>query len=215
MVVLCNDHLLDDRDLREQSGVRPFDLERVNPDNWRAAMRYWGSSLRKLNIGRDTWDWMSTFLPSDSTRECYGLGQVALAGAVPAVGNPHQWGFDLHVVVDRFGKLLGARMLPGLAYTGPDGYFVFWPQVSLRTAKTTFRLDGLMFYRRGSERYWLVVEFDAEGHNFVKDPYRTAQLGMLEVRISGEEIRQKKTFALLTERAEAEIAGLATGSVAV
>ena len=80
VAILCNEHLLDDRDLREQADVRPFDLERVNQDNWKAATRYWGACLLRLGLSAETWDLMCTFLPSDSTRECYGLGQVAVAG---------------------------------------------------------------------------------------------------------------------------------------
>ena len=107
-------------------------------------------------------------------------------------------------------------MLPALTYKGRDRFFIFWPQVSLRIGETTFRLDGLMFYRRGAVRYWLVVEFDGAGHDHSKDPYRSGQLGMMEVRITGEEILQGRCFALLIERAEAEIARrLASRAVAV
>ncbi|MBN9417391.1 MAG: hypothetical protein J0I12_18230 [Candidatus Eremiobacteraeota bacterium] len=153
-------------------------------------------------LARDAWEWMREFLPADSACECRAWCQCAAAGAKPFLGNPHQWGFDLHPVVDRQNRLLGARVLPGLCYSKGEVDVMIWPQVCLRVDdRHCYRVDGLVFFRCGRQRYWLVLEFDGDGHNYRSDVYRMAKIGLPEVRISGEEIREGKTFSLLLERA--------------
>ncbi|MBX3170699.1 MAG: hypothetical protein KF760_25060 [Candidatus Eremiobacteraeota bacterium] len=149
---------------------------------------------------------MSHFLPAESSHECYALLQAAVAGAEEFLGNPHEWGFDLHPITNRSGRLLAERMLPGLIFRGDQEDVILWPQVTMRIdSKHAFRLDCLMLYRKGKKVYWLAVEFDGSGHNSSRDPYRSEKLGMLEVRITGQEIRQGKVFAILRERAEEQI----------
>lgn len=204
--VLCADDLVGEREMRDLSGAAPYDLEALSPALWKAGWEFWGEHLVRMGIDRELWDWMSAFLAVDSSLECYALGQLVAEGARSFLGNPNQWGFDAHVVVDRLGRLLGERMLPGLIYRDKQRTFVFWPQVSLRTSLGTFRLDGLMFHRGPAGRHWLASEFDGRGHDPRGDEKRAGKLVMLEVRINGDEIRQRRTLPLLLERAEAAIA---------
>ncbi|MBN9416900.1 hypothetical protein ABS71_21235 [bacterium SCN 62-11] len=189
--------------LHRELGLSPFQLETVNPDPWRVAYGCWGEKLRTGGLSLARFDWMSHFLPGESSHECYALLQVALAGAEEFLGNPHEWGFDLHPIIDRTGRLLAERMLPGLIYQDSEVDIVLWPQVSMRIdSKHAFRLDCLMLFRIARKVYWIALEFDAGGHDSTKDLYRTQKLGMPIVRITGEEIRQGRVFELLRQRAE-------------
>ncbi|MBN9420578.1 MAG: helix-turn-helix transcriptional regulator [Candidatus Eremiobacteraeota bacterium] len=199
--ILESKHVVDFSEMRRRSGIRPFLLDKVDPQPWKTARSNW-----KLRVSAEVLDWMSQFLPADSARECYGLDQCVEAGAQPFVGNPHQWGFDALAVVDRLGKLLGARVLPGLAYSEKELDIVLWPQVCLRVDdRHVYRVDALMFFRYGRKRFWLIVEFDCEGHDSRRDAYRSGKIGLPEVRINGEEVRLRKVFSLLVERAKAAV----------
>lgn len=188
------------RRLCDRAGSRPFSLEAVNPEPWRAAQKYWGGRMASEGLDPLVWEWMCHHLPGESSHECYLWGQVQCAGAQPFLGSPLMWGFDQHVLVDRLGKLLGVRILPGLIYQQGDLEVILWPQVSLRTDKHTFRVDALVFVRKGRKRFWPIVEVDGSGHNSTGDAYRSGQLQMMEVRLSGEEVRGGKAFRLLMER---------------
>jgi transcriptional regulator with XRE-family HTH domain len=189
-------------DLHRDLGLSPFELEPVSQDPWRVAYACWGEKLRKAGLTLATFDWMSHFLSGESSHECYAWLQVAVAGAEPFLGNPHEWGFDAHPIIDRSGRLLAERQLAGLIYRDKDVDIILWPQVSMRIdARHAFRLDCLMLLRVGGKVYWFSGELDGGGHDSRKDAYRSEKLGMLEVRISGEEIRKGKMFALLRERA--------------
>ncbi len=199
VVVLESKNVIDFSEVRRRAGIHPYALDPVNPLPWKTAWESWGT----LGLSSEVRDWMSEFLPADSARECSGLGQCAAAGAQPFLGNPHQWGFDGHVVVDRQGRLLGARVLPGLCYSKDDVDMVLWPQVCLRIDdRHCYRVDGLMFYRHARKRCWPILEFDCEGHDFRRDAYRSVKIGLPEVRITGAEIKARQTFALLLQRAE-------------
>jgi len=191
IAVLEAQNLTDSSEIRRRSGINPYRLEAGDPQPWKTARADWA---RKTKLAPEIWDWMSQFLPADSARECSGLAQCAAAEAKPSLGNPHQWGFDLRAVVDRQGKLLGARVLPGPSYSKDDVDLVIWPQVCLR-------IDDRHF-RKGRKRLWLILEFDGEGHNFNRDAYRSIKIGLPEIRITGEEIKRGQTFALLLQRAE-------------
>lgn len=188
----------------DRADICPFDLESVNPLPWRVAWTSWGS----LGIAARVREWMSQFLPADSACECSALSQLVAAGAEPLLGSPHQWGFDLHPVVDGHGRLLGARVLAGLSYQRPGLQVALWPQVRLRVDdRHCYRVDALMDFRLGRLRRWLVLEFDGEGHQSSGDTYRSNKLGLPEVRISGREIRQNQTLARLLQRAEGVVKG--------
>ena len=191
--------VIEQSEVRKIAGLAPYVLDPVNPGPWNVAWDSWGKSL---NLARDVWEWMREFVQADSACECRGWCQCAAAGAKPFLGNPHQWGFDLHAVVDRQLRLLGARLLPGLFYSEGEIDLAIWPQVCLRVNdRHCYRVDGLVFFRYGRHRYWLILEFDGDGHNFTSDKYRNAKIGLPEVRINAAEIREGKTFSLLLERA--------------
>lgn len=204
--VLESTHLVESSEIRRRAGLNPYVLDSVDPRPWKTARATWGG---KAKLPSGVWDWLSQFLPADSAKECFGLVQCAVAGAKPFLGNPHQWGFDRLVVVDRKGKLLGAQALPGLCYSKHEVDIVLWPQVCLRIdERHCYRVDGLVFFRQGRKRYWLILEFDCEGHNFNRDAYRSVKIGMPEIRITGEEIKLRQVFPLLLKRAEEAVSSL-------
>lgn len=201
--VSCDAMMVSGRRLCDRADSRPYRLEVVNVEPWRTAQKFWGGRLAKKKLDPLVWEWMCHHLCGESSHECYFWGQVQCAGAQPFLGNPLMWGFDEHVLVDRLGKLLGVRILPGLVCIQGDLELIFWPQVSLRTEKHTFRADALVFVRKGKRRFWMILEIDGPGHSATGDAYRSQQLQMLEVRLSGEEVRQGQAFGLLMERIEA------------
>lgn len=204
--LLESKHVVEGSEIRRRAGLNPYLLNHVDPQPWKTARATWGG---KAKLTSEVWNWLSQFLPADSARECFGLVQCALAGAKPFLGNPHQWGFDRLVVVDRQGKLLGARVLPGLCYSKDDVDLVIWPQVCLRIDdRHCYRVDGLIFFRKGRKRYWLTLEFDCEGHNFNRDAYRKVKIGMPEIRITGEDIKLRQVFPLLLKRAQEAVSSL-------
>ncbi len=204
--VLEADCLLDRGERRLRARLSPYALLPVDPTPWRTAWQDYGYTLQAMGLDPDVWRWMSHFLPADSARECYSLGQVAALGARPMLGNPNHWDFLDHVVVDHLGMLPGARLFPGLLYTCADTELWLWPQTRLRIdARSWFRLDGLLSYRKGSRGYWFDYEVDAKGHDFRGDSYRAERLGLLEVRLTGEEVGSGKAAQLLLERIEARI----------
>jgi hypothetical protein len=199
MPVLEARHFIEPSEVRRITSVAPFVVDPVNPVPWNVAWESWGRSM-KLDL--EVWEWMREFLPADSACECRGWCQCVVAGARPFLGNPHQWGFDSHALVDRQSRLLGPRVLPGLCYREGELDVAVWPQVCVRVDdRHCYRVDGLVFFRRGRQRYWLILEFDGDGHNFKSDAYRLTKIGLPEVRISGAEVREGRTFPLLLERA--------------
>lgn len=144
--VLEAQQLVEASEVRRRAGTTPYLIESVNPLPWNTA---WNGAPK---IPREIWEWMREFLSADSACECNGWCQCVAAGARPFLGNPHQWGFDRHAVVDRQGRLLGARVLPGLSYTQAEVDLVLWPQVCLRVDdRHTYRVDGLVFFSQRSQ----------------------------------------------------------------
>jgi len=205
--ILESAQLLDQWGRRRQSALSPYDLDLVDPTPWKSAYQDHGVTLEAMGLDPAIWQWMSSFLPADVARECFALGQVATLGMKPMLGNPNFWDFLDHVVVDALGRLPGSRVFPGLLYESGKKEMWLWPQVRLRIdARHWFRLDGLVAYRMGPRRFWSVLEWDGAGRDAKRDAFRRARLGMLEVRITGQEISALRVKELLFERIEAAIA---------
>lgn len=204
--VLETAHQLDQRERRRQAGLCPYALERVDPTPWMTAQEDYGFTLQALGLDPALWQWMSTFLPADAPPECFALGQVASLGARPMLGNPNHWDFVDHVVVDHLGRLPGCRVFPGILYESGGSELWLWPQMRLRIdARYWYRLDALIGYRKASRRFWLGLEWDGAGRDARRDAFRRERLGMLEVRITNQEIKELRTRALLFERIESAI----------
>ncbi|MBX3171801.1 MAG: helix-turn-helix transcriptional regulator [Candidatus Eremiobacteraeota bacterium] len=204
--VLESAHLLDQYERRRDAALCPYAVDFVDPTPWKTTHEDYGYTLEALGLDPALWQWMSSFLPADAPRECFALGQVAALGARPMLGNPNRWDFVEHVVVDHLGRLPGCRVFPGLIYESGDTDLWLWPQMRLRIdARYWFRLDGLVGYRKASRRFWLALEWDGAGRDLRRDAFRSERLGMLEVRITNQEIKEVRTTALLFERIEAAI----------
>jgi len=111
-------------------------------------------------------------------------------GARPQISNPHVLGFRAWPIVDAEGQLLGERKLAGLMGRLQGLQYVLWPQVLLRPQTLTFRVDGLVFLRRGRRTVWCIVEFDGPGHRPEQDRFRAAQLKLPEIRVGWSEVAQ-------------------------
>ena len=179
--------------------LRPYTFDPVNQERWNSAGKFWERLFRKLPAGRLAW--MRNMLRVDSAIEALAWILLALAGATPFVGNPHQWGFRLHPLVDGLGLCLGERVLPGLHYEKDGVAFWLWPQVNLRPKDVTFRVDALMLFIEGDKCRWLIVEIDGDGHVSINDLFRQEQLKMGEVRILGDDIKARRMLELLIQKA--------------
>ena len=159
---------------------------------------------------------MRNMLRCDSAIEALAWILLSVAGASTFVGNPHQWGFRKHPLVDGLGLCLGERVLPGLHYEKDGIAFWLWPQVSLRPRDLAFRVDALMLFVEGGRIRWLVVEIDGDGHVSTNDQFRKEQLQMGEVRIQGRDIKAHRMLELLIQEARRAESVLAesTGRVA-
>ena len=199
--VPCIEDLPSDKKMASSGRLRPYTFEPVNQERWDSAVKFWGHRFRRLPPGRLAW--MRNMLRVDSAIEALAWILLCLAGAIPFVGNPHQWGFRGHPLVDGLGQCLGERVLPGLYYEKEGVAFWLWPQINLRPKEVAFRVDALMLFVEGGRYRWLVVEIDGDGHVSKKDQFRQEQLKMGEVRIEGKDIKALRMLELLMQKARA------------
>lgn len=175
---------------REWSKTRPYAFRRVNPEPWERAWSNYGFDISRLPIEARLREWMTKLLPCDSALESFGWFQLAALSARSLLHNPHALGFRGAPIVDGRGRALGERYLPGLAGRFDRVKFLLWPQVSLRPARATFRVDGLVWARCGRKGAWAALEFDGSGHHFAKDAMRKEILRLDEIRIPEFEVTQ-------------------------
>lgn len=194
--VLHSDQLFTQNERRDLCGAPLFELENMSRATWLQASKLYGTQ----GLAPELWAQLCTFFHTDSALECSALAQLAVKAKL-RFDSPLLWGFRGLIPVDRHDQFLGALRLPCLFYREGKVAFVFWPQLRLRPGDVTWRVDGLLFYRDGSRRVWLIVEFDGTGHDARLDLYRASQLRLPEVRITGKEIRARQTLELLLERA--------------
>ncbi|MFN8612748.1 MAG: helix-turn-helix transcriptional regulator [Vulcanimicrobiota bacterium] len=195
--ILSLDNIVRPVERRDLAGVALYQSENTTRATWAQAARLGGTH----GLDSAVWSSLSTFLCSDSARECMALAQVAAAGGELRTDSPLLWGFDQHFLVNRHDRFLGARHLPFLLYQKGEVTLALWPQVRIRPADFTWCLDALTFYRNGRLRRWLDVEWDGRGHDPGNDLYRASQLRLPEVRITGQEIGAREVMQLLLQRA--------------
>ncbi|MBN9415871.1 hypothetical protein ABS71_09185 [bacterium SCN 62-11] len=195
--VLSERHLIQASERRELSKAGLFVAENHSRSTWQQASRSYGMQ----GLDQKTWSQLSFFYHTDSALECSALAQLVAAGAEIRLDSPLLWGFRHNLPVDAHDRFLGAAHLPCLLYRKGSVTMAVWPQFRLRPSDVTWRLDGLVFFRDSSGRRWLALEFDGRGHDARLDLYRAHQIQLPEVRISGDEIVERRVFELLLERA--------------
>lgn len=198
--------------LRQWFLTVPYQLKLVNRDPWEKALRNWGYWIGKLGVDGRTRQWMMGMLESESALEAYGWFQVAALNGRPQIYNPHEAGFGLHPVVDRLDRLLGERRLPGL-YGQTEGIrFVAWPQISLRL-RSIFRLDGLIWLRKGVKGAWAMLEFNGPTHETEYDKTRKALLGLPDITVTESDIKALRVAAIFRKQAQKilELGNASTG----
>jgi hypothetical protein len=119
------------------------------------------------------------------------------AGAKPCRLSPAKAGFRRLSVVDSATKnLRGDLRLACLELEGPGYRLLFFPQVTLDTRKSYFRLDALVCLRRGRTRFWFDLEVDGQGHDPRFDLEREGMIGLPTVRIDTHELETDPLAAL-------------------
>lgn len=195
--VVSEKHLIQPSLRRDLARPDLFQVENLGRATWNQASRAYGTH----GLDSRTWGQLGFFFHTDSALECSALSQIAAAGATIRFDSPLLWGFRQHPPVDQNDRFLGAAHLPCLFYDKDKVTLVIWPQLRFRPTDVTWRLDALVFYRQGTRRRWLTLEFDGRGHDTRNDLYRAYQIHLPEVRISGDEVVERRVFELLLERA--------------
>jgi transcriptional regulator with XRE-family HTH domain len=187
--------ILSQKWLGRQGRRRPFEAPEVNQDPWLRAERYWAYPMRRIPVR--ILAWMKHFFLCDEASECYGWVQLAMVGARPRLGNPHQAGFRNLPLVDGKGQALGERMLPCLHWKEQGFECILWPQVRVRPLAVTYRLDSLLFLRKKRATHWLYLELDGRGHDEAHDLYRHRELKLDAIRVPAEEVKRARLVGVL------------------
>jgi DNA-binding XRE family transcriptional regulator len=203
-LVPCTNDTLSARQLRTWETGCPYNLERVNPEPWDRAIRNWGY---RLDLDGRIREWLMTMIVSESGLESCGWFQLAALNARPLIENPHTLGYRELPIMDRQGKVLGERCLPGICGNWGGLRFMAWPQVSLRPGNVTYRADGLLWLREGKRSAWGVLEFDGPTHNLPWDAERKRLLGMAEIRFSHDEVKGFRVGQRFREQAQGVLLG--------
>lgn len=191
----CSDDVLSDKQMGTVSKRRPFELETHNQERWNVAFRIWNKKISALDRRQVTW--LRQLIRVDSAIEALAWLLLLAAGFKPFLGNPHQFGFRLHPLVDTLGACLGERMLPGLYLQNKGLSIWIWPQVHLRPKESAFRPDALVCIASGATCRWCLLEIDGNGHNSAKDRFREEQLGMNEFRFTQAQIENGSFLEIL------------------
>ncbi len=171
----------------------PYAWARPNQICWQRAEKVFAYKLRRLTVPPAVSDWMKENLASESPVECLALWSLAAMGAVGQFSNPHAWGYRDQCILDRDGKPLGERCLPGLQWKVDGKIVLIWPQVNLLTAKGCFRADLLVML----DGVWYLVEIDGKTHVLEYDNYRDECLARKPIRIRNEDVCKLRFAHLL------------------
>ena len=199
--------LLSPQEIRNWFRRRRFALAPFNPEPWQRMRR--NPRVDKESACRYTLEWAERLLPCDSALEAQTWLEFILLGARPLLANPHELGCEWHPIVDHLGKALGCRYLPGLQGRYANLRYAIWPQVNLRTAALTLRVDGLLWARIGTKSTWETLEIDGGGHDSRKDAYRNKCLGKEALRFSQEQVDQLQVKRLFLQGCQKALANIA------
>lgn len=120
---------------------------------------------------------------------------------IPVWTTAARCGFTTHPVVERKTGASAANLVrPALHVSHEDVVALMFPQVSLRPARSQFRVDFLVGLKRSGGIAWIDLEIDGGGHDPSYDEYRRETLGLPTVRISGSEVGRRDCFDILMRR---------------
>jgi hypothetical protein len=194
--VLTDRHLINGRQRRELCAFEPLRLERVNPEPWKRARRFWGWQ----GADEPARDFLSNFVHADSATECKFHLACVRGGAQLKVDSPLFWGFNKHLLLDLRGASLGVCHWPCLLYKDEHITLCYWPQLTLKSETAVYRIDGLL-YCNGQ---WFILELDGTGHDPTFNETRAKILGLQEIRFTSQELLKTDCFRLLLERLKSQ-----------
>lgn len=115
--------------------------------------------------------------------------RLLAAGGRPGWYSPSKAGYrDLAVVDRKSKKQAGDLKHPCLSLESRDYDALFFPQVTLDTRKTYYRLDALVCIRWNRRRIWVDVEVDGPGHNGEFNRIRQRDLRLETLRLTKTEL---------------------------
>ncbi len=202
VAVPTQDDCLNFQELRRLHRARPYELVTNSEDVWaRTHEQCQNMTGLCTQISPGLLAWMEAVLECESVPEGFTWLQLVYDGARNLIANPHELGFRGQCIVDRWGKPLGERQLPGLRGKIGPFYYLVWPQVRMRPRSAVLRLDALMLLTRGSDRHWIDLEIDSALHDPEKDAVRRKLLKMEEIRLSSEDVDRFKVVERIREQA--------------
>lgn len=165
--------IITERQIRQLARPKPFDIAPGNRIPWDRMQRLFPKQLAQLKLPRTLLEWMKECLASDSPLECLLQCAVAADGATPILANPHQLGYRANCILDNKGFALGERYLAGLLWEIDGVPCILWPQVTVLTAKGSFRMDILVLISQS----WENIEVNGKTHVLEHDQFRASVLG--------------------------------------
>jgi len=163
-------------ELIRQWRSRPFELPCYPTNLWDRALAGREETLPA---------WFRSSTPCHSKFEADCWLDLGLYGAKAALASPLALGYRDHHLVDDMNLGLAERLRPCLILERGAVSAVIFPQPRLQTARGIFQLDGLILIRHGKKILWVNVEFDGKGHDPRRDAFRTEQIGLPVIRITG------------------------------
>ena len=180
--------------------IRRYEMREPKREIWTRAFVRWREQIQVAKLPERVLAWLEQYVPADSVTEAATDLQMIMGGAVCRLANPHAWGFRRQTIVDDRGMALGERRLPCFHWLRDGMECILWPQVNLRPADITFRVDFLVLVRYGSKIMWCILEVDGSGHRFENDAFRNQQLGLTDIRLSHQEVTNWRVARLVPER---------------
>lgn len=125
--------------------------------------------------------------------------RLLVEGGQPCCYSPARAGFRTWSVLDPKSKRqVGDLRAPCLELS--EQKWLLFPQLTLDTRKSIYRLDALLCLRRADGRFWFNVEVDGFGHDPRCDRQRQAPLALPTVRITSTDLTNKELVPIIASK---------------
>ncbi|MGE0490827.1 MAG: hypothetical protein AB7S38_16590 [Vulcanimicrobiota bacterium] len=137
-------------------------------------------------------------VPVRSSREAAVVLHLFAHGGIPQQLSPQGCGFLTWPVVDPLNReVVGAFKVPAVGIELGGISCLFFADVAMRSASTTFVVDFLVGMKTGPSIRWMVVEVDGEEHDASRDKIKTRSLGLPTSRFKAEDVLSQSFIELL------------------